>query len=292
VSTLIVGCGYLGQRLGALLLRGGEPVWGTVRSPSRAEELARSGIEPVIADVLHPESLRRLPRADHVFYCVGFDRSAGAAMRAVLVDGFQHVLDRLSHSVQRMVYASSTGVYGQTDGEWVDEESPACPGNESGKVILEAEGRLRAWAQATTRLAIVLRFAGLYGPGRIVRRALLERGEPIPGDPERFLNLIHIEDAARVAGAALQALKPDRIYLVGDDRPVTRREYYSVAARCLGAAEPRFAPPQPGSPEAARDATSKRVANRRMKHGLGITLLYPDISTGIPAALGSDLPPG
>jgi nucleoside-diphosphate-sugar epimerase len=291
VSTLIVGCGYLGQRLGALLRAGGEPVWGTVRSPGRAEELTRSGIEPVIADVLHPESLRRLPRADRVFYCVGFDRSAGAAIRAVFVDGFQHVLDSLSDSVQRLVYASSTGVYGQTGGEWVDEGSPTCAQHESGEVILEAEGRLRAWAEARARPAIVLRFAGLYGPGRIVRRALLERGEPIPGDPERFLNLIHIEDAARVAAAALEALEPDRIYLVGDDRPVTRREYYSLAARCLRAAEPRFAPPQPGSAEAARDATSKRIANRRMKHGLGITLLYPDISTGIPAALESGSPP-
>jgi nucleoside-diphosphate-sugar epimerase len=136
-----------------------------------------------------------------------------------------------------------------------------------------------------------LRFAGLYGPGRIVRRALLERGEPIPGDPERFLNLIQIDDAARVGSAALQALEPEPIYLVGDDRPVTRREYYTVAARSLRAPAPRFVPPQLGSTEAARDATSKRVANGRMRRGLGITLLYPDITTGLPAALGSDIPP-
>jgi nucleoside-diphosphate-sugar epimerase len=291
VSTLIVGCGYLGQRLGALLLRGGGPVWGTVRSPSRAEELAGLGIEPVIADVLQPESLRRLPRADQVFYCVGFDRSPGAAMQAVYRDGFQNVLDNLPPSVQRLVYASSTGVYGQTGGEWVDEDSPTGPVNESGRWCLEAESHLGAWAAARARSAIVLRFAGLYGPGRIVRRTLLERGEPIPGDPDRFLNLIHIDDAARVAAAALRAVEPERIYLVADDRPVTRREYYSVAAQAVGAPGPRFAPPQPGSVEAARDATSKRVANRRMKRGLGITLLYPDITTGLPAALGSGLQP-
>ena len=249
------------------------------------------GIEPVIADVLQPESLRRLPHADQVFSCVGFDRAAGATMRAVFVDGFQNVLDHLPPSVRRLVYASSTGVYGQTAGEWVDEDSPTCPVHESGRCCLEAESRLGLWAEARARSAIVLRFAGLYGPGRIVRRTMLERGEPIPGDPDRFLNLIHIDDAVRVAVASLQAVEPERIYLVGDDRPVTRCEYYTVAARVLGAPEPRFAPPQADSAEAARDATSKRVANGRMKRGLGITLLYPDITTGLPAALGSGPPP-
>jgi nucleoside-diphosphate-sugar epimerase len=288
---LIIGCGYLGQRLGALLLRGGGKVWGTVRSPGRAQELAGLGIEPVLADVLQGKSLRRLPPANQVFYCVGFDRSAGAAMRAVYVDGFQNVLDNLSPSVHRLVYASSTGVYGQTGGEWVDEGSPTCPQHESGRLCLEAEGRLLAWSLSRTCSAVVLRFAGLYGPGRIVRRTPLERGEPIPGDPEKFLNLIQIDDAARVAAAALQAVEPEPIYLVGDDRPITRREYYTVAARSLRAPAPQLVPPQPGSSEAARDQTSKRVSNRRMKSGLGLTLLYPDITTGLPAALGSGLPP-
>src|SRR6185312_15863734 len=134
--------------------------------------------------------------------------------------------------------------------------------------------------------AVVLRFAGLYGPGRIVRRAILERGEPIPGDPEKFLNLVHIDDAAQAAALTLDADAPESIYLVADDRPVTRREYYSVAARVIGAPEPRFEPPRPGSPESARDATNKRVANRRMKGGLGVVLSYPDITTGLVAALG------
>jgi nucleoside-diphosphate-sugar epimerase len=118
-----------------------------------------------------------------------------------------------------------------------------------------------------------------------VRRSILERGEPIPGDPDKFLNMIHIDDAARVSAAVLDADGPGPIYVVGDDRPVTRREYYAVAAEALGAPEPRFIPPNPGSPEAARDATNKRVANHRIKRGLGMTLLYPDITTGLSEAL-------
>ena len=211
-------------------------------------------------------------------------------MRDVYVDGLQNVLDRLPTSVRRFVYASSTGVYGQTGGEWVDEESPTHPEHESGRVVLEAEGRIRAWADSRGASAVILRFAGLYGPGRIVRRAMLERGEPIPGDPEKFLNLVHIDDAAAAAAAALDVDAIAPIYLVADDRPVTRREYYSVAARVIGAPEPRFEPPRPGSLEAARDATSKRIANRRMKADLGVVLRYPDITTGLAAALGGPQP--
>jgi nucleoside-diphosphate-sugar epimerase len=285
VSTLIVGCGYLGQRLGARLVRDGGRVYGTVRSPGRAAEIAGLGIEPVIADVLRPETLDRLPAVERVFYAVGFDRSAGAAMREVYVEGLQNVLDRLPASVRRFVYASSTGVYGQTGGEWVDEDLPTEPQHESGRIVLEAEGRVRAWADSRGGSSVILRFAGLYGPGRIVRRAILERGEPIPGDPEKFLNLIHIDDAAQAAAAALDADAPESIYLVADDRPVTRREYYSVAARIIVAPEPRFEPPRPGSPESSRDATNKRVANRRMKGGLGVVLRYSDITTGLAAAL-------
>jgi nucleoside-diphosphate-sugar epimerase len=287
VTTLIIGCGYLGGRLGALLSRAGERVHGTVRSRSRADEIAGLGIEPLIADVLDPDSLRSLPAADRVFYCVGFDRSAGASMRAVYVDGLLNVLDTLPQNVTRIVYASSTGVYGQTEGEWVDEQTPPGPRTESGKVCLEAEGRLRNWIEKRDggAVAVSLRFAGLYGPGRVVRRTLVERGEPVPGDPSKIFNLIHIEDAARAGMAALSVASPDPLYLVSDDRPVTRREYYSLLATLLNAPAPTFASPEAGGTDEGRDATSKRVANHRMKAGLGIELIYPDISTGLPAAL-------
>jgi nucleoside-diphosphate-sugar epimerase len=287
VTTLIIGCGYLGQRVGRLLAGRGEPVFGTVRSQARAARIAALGIEPVVADVLNPQSLRGLPAADRVFYCVGFDRSAGASMRTVYVDGLLNVLDDRPGGVRRFVYASSTGVYGQALGEWVDETTPAAPRNESGKICLEAEERLRRWAQRrdTAQHAVVLRFAGLYGPGRVVRRTLIEQGEVIPGDPDKLLNLIHIDDAARTVVSTLAADSRDRIYLVSDDRPVTRHEYYGLTASLLGAPAPRFAPPEAGSLEEGRDATNKRVANHRMKAGLGIELIYPDISTGLPAAL-------
>jgi nucleoside-diphosphate-sugar epimerase len=287
MTTLIIGCGYLGQRVGALLCQRGERVFGTVRSARRAADLAKDGIEPMIADVLDLESLGRLPAADRVFYAVGFDRVAGPTMRTVYVDGLQNVLNGLSSQTTRLVYASSTGVYGQSGDEWVNEESPTIPATESGKVCLAAECRVRAWANSRIRTAqaIILRYSGLYGPGRVVRRSLIERGEPIAGDPGKFLNLIHIDDAAQAALAALETTAEPSLYLIADDRPVTRYEYYSLIARLLGAPEPRFEIPRTGTPGESRDASNKRISNHRMREQLGLTLRYPDILAGVPVAL-------
>ncbi len=293
MTTLIVGCGYLGRKLGSFLIDGGERVLGTVRSSDRAAEIASIGIEPVIADVLKPASLQHLPAAERVFYCVGYDRSAGVPLRLVYVEGLQNVLDHLPRSVTRLVYASSTGVFGQSEGEWVDEDSAASPQHESGRACLEAEFRVLGWATARTpsAVAVVLRFAGLYGPGRVVRRPMVEHGDPIPGDPSKFLNLIHIDDAAQAAAVALTTARPHSLYVVSDDRPVTREEYYSRMACILGAPAPRFAPAEVVSSESARDSTNKCVCNRRMKLGLVTNLRYPDITTGLAAALGENSSP-
>lgn len=284
-TALIVGCGYLGRRAGTLLAEQGMRVFGTVRTADRAAELPAWGIDPFRADVLRPESLAGLPPAELVLYSVGYDASGGAARSEVHTTGLRAVLDRLAGRVGRLVYASSTGVYGQDDGRWVDEESPAEPRGEGRAVLAEAEAIVREFAASGRLDAVVLRFAGLYGPGRIIRRALLERGEPIPGDPDHWLNLIHIDDAARFAVAALRRPAPSRIYNACDDRPVVRREFYGLLAALLKAPAPRFAPPDPAAGPIGRDAANKRVSNRRIKAELDLVCTYPDITTGLPAAL-------
>ncbi len=130
-----------------------------------------------------------------------------------------------------------------------------------------------------------MRFSGLYGPGRIMRRETLLKGQPIVGDPEKFLNLIHIDDAALVAVAALDRGRSGGLYLVSDDRPAPRREFYALAAEGLKAPAPRFEPP---GPEASREDSNKRVSNARMHAELGVTLAYPDIAQGVPAALEAE----
>ncbi len=286
MTTLIVGCGYLGARVGSMLVRRGDHVWGTVRSSGRAAQIAGRGIDPVIADVLRPQTLEMLPAAERVLCCVGFDRAGGADMRTVHLRGLRNLLERLPALAPRLVYASSTSVYGQSGGEWVDEDSPAIPVHESGRVCLEAEQVAKHWAGAAGASLVVLRFSGLYGPDRVIRRALLQRGEPIPGDPARFLNLVHIDDAAQAAVAALDAADPDPLYLISDDRPIERGEYYALAARLLDAPPPRYEPPAGGRAGAVQETANRRITNRRMHNGLGVELRYPDIRAGLPAALG------
>ena len=280
-STLIVGCGFLGRRVGKLLNESGHQVFGTTRTAEHAPDLVACGVEPVIANVLDPDTLKALPLVDRVLYCVGFDRTAGIPMRTVYVDGLQNVLTHLKGN-PRLIYASSTGVYARDDGGWVDEDYPAEPCHEAGKVCLEAE----QVATASHLQSTVLRFAGLYGPDRVMRRASLIAGEPVIGDPAKWLNVIHIDDAARVAVAALDHEHTDKLFVVSDNRPVQRSEFYAIAARCLGASPPEFVLPEPGSPEARREESNKRVSNQRMKQQLLADLTYPDIVTGLPQALG------
>jgi nucleoside-diphosphate-sugar epimerase len=217
-----------------------------------------------------------------MLYSVGFDRSAGVSMRTVYVEGLRNVLERRS---ERIVMIGSTGVYGQVGGEWVDESSPSEPRHEAGIVAREAEELAMRTAGERGQTVLVLRCAGLYGPGRIIGRASLEQGLPIAGDPARFLNLIHIHDAAEAAIAALDRGKPGAVYLASDDRPVERREYYALAARLLNAPEPRFEAPAPNPAETARDESNKRVRNRRMREELGVILRFPDIQAGLPDAI-------
>ena len=186
---LIFGCGYLGQRVAHLWRGAGHSVAALTRGNTDA--LRASGIEPLPGDVLDPNGLRKLPAASNVLYAVGMDRGAGKTMREVYVNGLANVLDVLPPG-GRFIYVSSTSVYGQSGGEWVTEASPTEPTEESGKVILEAEQLLHTKRPD----AIILRSAGLYGPDRLLRKQPTLKGEPLTGDADKWLNLVHVADAA------------------------------------------------------------------------------------------------
>jgi len=189
-STLIVGCGYLGGRVADALVATGRPVFALTRS--RTDELTARGIRPTLGDVTDPGSLQKLPEVEWVVYAVGMDRAAGKSMREVYVGGLRNVLAGLPGS-PRITYVSSTGVYGQTAGEWVTEASATEPTEESGKVVLAAEQALREVRADAT----ILRFAGIYGPGRLLRKQPLLKGDSFIGDADKWLNLIHVADGVR-----------------------------------------------------------------------------------------------
>ncbi len=264
---LVIGCGYLGRVVAENWHRQGRRVAALTRG--RASELAAAGLEPVVGDVTRPDTLV-LPAAATVLYAVGMDRTAGHSMRAVYVDGLRHVLDRLR--CERFVYVSSTGVYGQTDGSEVDEDSPAEPVEESGKVVLAAERVVRERLPAAT----ILRFAGLYGPGRVLRRKPLLAGEPFVGDADKWLNLIHVADGAAAAGVA--EAHPGETLIVSDGTPATRRQVYAETARLLGVLATFVPGPAGGEP-------NRRVSNRRLRT-LGWVPRFPSYAEGLRDAVG------
>ncbi|WP_339612538.1 SDR family oxidoreductase [uncultured Rubinisphaera sp.] len=280
-NRLIIGCGYLGSRAARAWQEQGLSVAVTTRSEERAEEFANQGLQPIVCNVLDPSSLQGLPDADVALHAVGLDRQAGDSMRAVYVEGLRDVLTELEQRIGRMVYISSTSVYGQTDGSAVDEESVCEPARENGQICLEAEQLvLNAKCQGT-----VLRLAGIYGPDRLLARMKeRQQAEPIAGNPEAWLNLIHVEDAVQAVLAASVNDLSHQKYLIVDDEPITRRTYYTRLAELLEAPPPVFIADKP-DPKGDR-GLNKRCQNQWMHAELIPSLKYPTIREGLWQAIG------
>jgi nucleoside-diphosphate-sugar epimerase len=152
-------------------------------------------------------------------------------------------------------------------------------------VSIEAEAVLHASSLAER--AIVLRLAGLYGPNRIPRREDLVSGKSLAADPAAFLNLIHVDDAARIVVAVEAQARPPCAYLVSDGCPVVRGEYYAEAARLLGAPQPTFAEADKRSKPDTRGNTDKRINNSRLITEIEFQLQYPSYKQGLAASIGS-----
>ncbi len=283
MSKLIIGCGYLGLRVASRWLQEGQQVFALTRSKEHASRFNDLGIEPILGDVTDLKSLQQLPKVNTLLYAVGYDRSSPHSQRTVYVDGLKNVLAAVADRCERIIFVSSTSVYGQNCGEWVDEKSSRDPVRENGKVCRDAEDFF--WKMTTSqhlKEAIILRCAGLYGRGRLLRRIeMLKSGTPIPGRPDGWLNLIHIEDVVQTVLVAESKAEPPVSQLtwnVCDDQPITRKVYYDKLATCLQLPPPSFAePPQPDLPE----GTNKRCCNKLLKSMLGRELFFSNIETGL-----------
>jgi nucleoside-diphosphate-sugar epimerase len=271
---LVVGCGYLGLRVARLWRHAGNRVYAVTRSAERARSLAAEGLDPIIGDVTAPAALPDLPAIDTLFWAVGFDRASGASYRDVHVAGLGRVLDAIP-GAPRVVFASSTGVWGTEDGSVVDETTPAHPTREAGRVLLEAEAMLHT---RTGDRGTALRFAGLYGPDRLPRLDDLKAGRPIAADPDSWLNLVHVDDAARIVVAVAAAPHARRLYVVSDGHPVRRRDWYAHLATRTGSPPPTF----DTAAERTRGA-DKRVDPSLLFRDIPLTLAYPDSFRGIDA---------
>lgn len=284
---LIIGCGYLGQRVARLLLIQGNEVFALTRSSETATRFEADGLRPLVGDVMQADSLR-FPQVDAVLWAVGYDRRCEHSKRDVYVTGLQNAIAALGKSqaselTARITYVSSTAVYGQDAATWVDESSVTQPRSEGGKICLEAENIL----QTACPSANIVRLAGIYGPQRLLRGvAAMKNSEPIAGNPDAYLNLIHVEDAARLVLAVSEVLESDnRIWLGADGHPPTRRDFYSELSRQLAAPEPVF---DPGLPSRhGSGGLNKRCRSERLDEFSDFAFAYPSYREGLRHAIGS-----
>lgn len=276
--ALILGCGYLGLRLARRLVNDGTPVIAITRSSARAEELRQQLPLTVYCVNLDDQSavgalLRVLPPFGTALYCLLPPKALASAAQ------LQGLVAIAAHAqVTTAVLTSSTGVYDVAAGSVVNAETPLVPNSPRAAALAAIE---QAWL--INGRCRVVRLAGLYGPGRVIGEATLRAGEPLPGAPTQWLNLIEVDDAAALLVACGQSPHGARIELGSDGTPVTRGDYYHFVAHCLKTASPRFAP------NLTTRGGDKRCDPTSTMRRLGWTPRYRDFRVGIRAALDAQV---
>jgi nucleoside-diphosphate-sugar epimerase len=280
-NVLVVGCGYVGLPLARSFVQGGWSVIGLTGSIGSAEKLASEPFAVFPVDISSPNSFEVLPERtfDLVVHCASSGRRGPAGYRAVFVDGVRNL--RQSLRLGHLVLTSSTSVYGQTDGAWLDESSPAEPPTETSQILRESEDL------GVEHGGTVGRLAGIYGPDRCVPlRKLLAGAAVLEGEGERVMNQIHRDDAVSALRFLAERCQ-NGVFNVADNEPVTQREWYSWVCAELGRPLPPFGPRDLNR---KRGWTNKRVSNRKLR-SLGWGPRYPSFREGI-AAIISERNPG
>ena len=278
MTILLAGCGDLGTEAGLRFHALGHRVVGWRRSPAKLP----SAIEGVAADLSAP-GLPPVPAdTTAVVIAVAADSPSEEAYRASYVDGLTHVLDALERDgVQpgRVLFVSSTAVYGDAAGGWVDEGTPAVPGGFSGRVLLEAEELIQARFRGTATTATSLRLGGIYGPGRTRLIDQVRNGSADIPEDVRYTNRIHRDDAAAaIVRLATMAARPEATYVGVDNDPADLGTVLRFLATEMGLTEPP-----------AGDAGPARGGNKRCGNGLllstGFAFTYPTFREGYRAVL-------
>ncbi len=248
--------------------------------------MSAAGIEPVIADITRPETLPGISiNYDWTVLCVSASGGGVDEYRRVYLEGTRNVLAWLETAPpHKLLYTSSTAVYGQTDGSWVNEASPTKPEADTAKILLKTEQLLRNASQSGRIPSVILRVAGIYGPERgYWLKQFLSGQARLEGGGTRMLNMIHLQD---VVGSILRALErgyAGETYNVVDDEPVSQRALFEWLSAKLGRPLPAAAPEDAVARK--RGVTNKAVSNLKLKTKLGWELHYPTFREGFAAEL-------
>jgi nucleoside-diphosphate-sugar epimerase len=268
---LIAGCGYVGAATADLFLAAGWEVEGWTRSPESAEKLAGKPYAVRAVDISVRDAVRAAAHAfDAVIHCASSGGGRAEHYRQVYLEGARNLLTELEPRI--FVYTSSTSVYAQTDGEWVDEESAAEPAHETGRILRETEELVRL------KGGLVARLAGIYGPGRsALLRKFLSGEARLEEGGGHHVNQIHRDDIAAALLCLLNLPNELGIVNVADDEPLTQRECYAWLAAKLDRPLPAGTT-QVGTRK--RGASNKRVSNRKLR-ALGWEPKFPTFPIGM-----------
>jgi nucleoside-diphosphate-sugar epimerase len=290
---LIVGCGDVGLRV-ARQLAGRWRLLALTSSPGRRETLRTAGAQPLDGDLDRPETLGRLAGlADAVLHLAPPPGHGQHDPRT------SHLLAALARCdrVRRLVYGSTTGVYGDAGGARIDETHRLAPQTERARRRVDAEARVRAWGRARGVAVTILRIPGIYALDREggTPAERLRRGTPVlrPED-DVYTNHVHADDLARACAAALARGPTQRAINVCDDTEMRMGEYFEFAADLMGLPQP----PRISRAEAAQQLSpallsfmseSRRISNARLKRELRFVAWYPTVREGLAAAACSDV---
>jgi nucleoside-diphosphate-sugar epimerase len=286
-EVVIVGCGYVGCRVARRERAAGRRVTGLVRGADSAAALAAIGVTAVRADLDRPGAAAGLALGGTRLYWFAppppggeVDTRLRGFLAAIPADGLP----------ERVVLISTTGVYGDCGGAWVDESRPPAPQAERARRRRDAEQALAEWSAAADVAAVVLRVPGFYGPGKLPE-ARLRRGEPVLREAQSpWSNRVHVDDLVRACVAAMDRGRPGAVYNVSDGHPTTMTDYFNRVADALGLPRPPQIDPAAAEGQLSDGmrsylAESRRLDNRRMREELGVEPDYPDLATGLAACV-------
>jgi nucleoside-diphosphate-sugar epimerase len=280
---LIVGCGDIALRALSQLARIYQ-VFGLVRTAAQADRIAAQGAIPLTGDLDDPATLSALSGvADLVLHLAPPGESGERDQRSA------NLIAALSaRPPARLVYISTSGVYGDCGGAWVDEERPLAPQTVRALRRVDAERSLLAWGGRSGVAVAVLRVPGIYAAERLPL-AQLKRGSPVlRAEDDVYTNHIHADDLAAICLAALERAAAGRVYNASDDSEMKMGDYFDLVADRAGLPRP------PRIARAAAEAgaiaegllsfmrESRRLVNTRMKAELGVRLRYPSVHEGVP----------
>ncbi|HWM86980.1 MAG TPA: NAD-dependent epimerase/dehydratase family protein, partial [Kofleriaceae bacterium] len=286
VPWLLVGCGYTGTRLARRLIAGGARVVATRRTAEAASHTAVDigpDAEVRVADLQHPDTLEGLvPDGALIVHTAPPAAPPGAGEENLVVAA-------VAAGARRLVYVSSSGVYGRGTGHWIDEGAQVAPTGPIGARRLEAESALLAAAGRHGLQAVSLRAAAIYGPYRGVHSSIAAGTHRVP-NTAGFVSRIHVDDlGSAILAAALADHLAHAVYNVADDEPTAARTYADAVAAALGVPPPPTVVPDQSS-AASRELLGgdRRVSNRRLIEELGVELAYPSWREGLRQAMAEE----